>query len=378
MSSAVAEGHKSKVKSQKPRIFDFRLWTLHFLRPRIACGVYHTSYAEDMALRTTPSSRLRLTVIVLAAVLFPFVAGDYAVGEANRLGIAIIGAIGLNILVGFTGQISIAQGAFMAIGGYTTAIMTVTLGLPFWLSLPTAGLMTALIGAAFGTPSLRLKGLYLLIATLAAQVIVEWLILHMVWLTKGSSGIYGIKPPALGPLVFADRREFYFLTLAFVGLSVLFAANLFRTRIGRAFVAIRDHDIAASVIGVDLFRYKLLAFAVSSFYVGIAGALQAHDRLIVSPEYFNIGVSIEYLGMIIIGGLGTINGAIFGAAFIRLLPAALSILTAAIGLPNMNVGVLQQAVFGLAIVGFLVLEPHGLAKIWRDVKDYFRLWPFSY
>jgi branched-chain amino acid transport system permease protein len=238
--------------------------------------------------------------------------------------------------------------------------------------------MTAAIGAVFGIPSLRLKGLYLLITTLAAQVIVEWLILHLVWLTKGSSGIYGIKPPALGPLEFSDRRAFYFLMLGLVVAAVLFAANLFRTRIGRAFVAIRDQDIAASVIGVDLFRYKLLAFGVSSFYVGMAGALQAHDRQIVSPEYFNIGVSIEFLGMIIIGGLGSISGAIYGAAFIRLLPAALSMATAAIGLGGLNVGVLQQAVFGLAIVGFLILEPHGIAKIWRDVKDYFRLWPFSY
>jgi branched-chain amino acid transport system permease protein len=347
-------------------------------RPRIGCGVYHPTYADDMALRTTPASRIRLAIVLLGALLFPFVASDYAVGEANRLGIAIIGALGLNILVGFTGQISIAQGAFMAIGGYTTAIMTVNYGLPFWLSLPTAGLMTAAIGAVFGIPSLRLKGLYLLIATLAAQVIVEWLILHLVWLTKGSSGIYGIKPPAFGPLEFSDRRAFYFLMLTLVIIAVLFAANLFRTRIGRAFVAIRDQDIAASVIGVDLFRYKLLAFGVSSFYVGIAGALQAHDRLIVSPEYFNITVSIEFLGMIIIGGLGSLSGAIYGAAFIRLLPAALSMLTAAIGFAGANVGVLQQAVFGLAIVGFLIFEPYGIAKIWRDVKDYFRLWPFSY
>ena len=326
----------------------------------------------------TPAARVRLALVLLAAVLFPFVASDFAVGEVNRLFITIIGALGLNILVGFTGQISVAQGAFMAVGAYTTAIMTVTLGLPFWLSLPCAGLVTALIGALFGIPSLRLKGLYLLIATLAAQVIVEWLILHMVWLTKGPNGIYGIKPPAIGPLEFADRRAFYFLMLFFVVIAILFAANLFRTKIGRAFVAIRDQDIAASVIGVDLFRYKLLAFGVSSFYVGIAGALQAHDRLIVSPEYFNIGVSIEFLGMIIIGGLGSISGAIYGAAFIRLLPATLSILAGLIGLSTLNLAVLQQLVFGLAIVGFLIFEPHGIAKIWRDVKEYFHLWPFSY
>ena len=347
-------------------------------RPRIACGVYHSSYADDMALRTTPASRIRLVLVLAAAVLFPFVASDYWVGEANRLYIAIIGALGLNILVGFTGQISIAQGAFLAVGGYTTAIMTVTYGLPFWLSLPSAGLMTAAVGAVFGIPSLRLKGLYLLIATLAAQVIVEWVILRAVWLTKGPNGIYGIKPPAFGPLEFADRRAFYFLMLFLVAAAVLFAANLFRTRIGRAFVAIRDQDIAASVVGVDLFRYKLLAFAVSSFYVGVAGALQAHDRLIVSPEYFNIAVSIEYLGMIIIGGLGSISGAIYGAAFIRMLPTLLSLVIGAIGLGGMNVGILQQAVFGLAIVGFLIFEPYGIAKIWRDVKDYFKLWPFSY
>src|SRR5215211_5953660 len=260
---------------------------LEKFRPRIACGVYHSTYAEDMALRTTPAARIRLALVLAATLLFPFVASDYAVGEANRLGIAIIGALGLNILVGFTGQISVAQGAFLAIGGYTTAIMTVSLGLPFWLALPTAGITTAAVGALCGIPSLRLKGLYLLIATLAAQVIVEWLVLHLVWLTKGSNGIYGIKPPAIGPLEFSDRRAFYFLMLVLVIAAVLFAANLFRTRVGRAFVAI--------------------------------------------------------------GGLGSISGAIYGAAFIRLLPAALSMLTATLGLGGANVGVLQQAVFGLAI-----------------------------
>jgi branched-chain amino acid transport system permease protein len=374
VSSAVAVEGPAATSPRRQRTIRW----LEGLRPRIACGVYHTSYAEDSALRTTPAARIRLLLVAAAAVLFPFVASDFAVGEVNRLYIAIIGALGLNILVGFTGQISIAQGAFMAVGAYTTAIMTVSLGLPFWVSLPCAGLTTAAIGALFGIPSLRLKGLYLLIATLAAQVIMEWLILHMVWLTKGPNGIYGIKPPAIGPLEFSDRRAFYFLMLALLVVAIVFAANLFRTKIGRAFVAIRDQDIAASVIGVDLFRYKLLAFAVSSFYVGIAGALQAHDRLIVSPEYFNIGVSIEFLGMIIIGGLGSISGAIYGAAFIRLLPAALAMVTGAIGLGGVNIAVLQQAVFGLAIVGFLVFEPHGIAKIWRDVKDYFRLWPFSY
>jgi branched-chain amino acid transport system permease protein len=340
-------------------------------------GVFHTSYAADMALRTTPLARARLVLLLAAALAFGALAGRYELSVANQVGIAALGALGLNILVGFTGQISVAQGAFLGVGAYTSAYLTTRLGVPFWFALPAAGLVTAAVGGIFGIPSLRLKGLYLVIATLAAQVVIEWFIVHLVPITGGSQGIFGIPAPTLGPLVFDNERAYYFLTLASLALAVIGTANLFRTRVGRAFIAIRDQDIAASVVGIDLVRYKILAFAVSSFVVGVAGALQAHHDTVVSPEKFDILVSIEYLAMVIIGGLGTVSGSIYGAAFIRLLPIVLSTVARGIFGGAINVAT-REAIFGAAIVGFLILEPRGLAKLWHDVKDYFRLWPFKY
>ncbi|MDP9265327.1 MAG: branched-chain amino acid ABC transporter permease [Chloroflexota bacterium] len=344
---------------------------------RRECGVFHTTYEDDMALRATPLARARIALVILAALAFGILARNYELSVANQVGIAAVGAIGLNILVGFTGQISLAQGAFLGVGAYTSAYLTTRLGVPFWFALPAAGLVTAAVGGIFGIPSLRLKGLYLVIATLAAQVVIEWFMVHVVPITGGSQGIFGIPAPRLGPLVFDTERAYYFLTIAALGLTVLATANLFRTRVGRAFIAIRDQDIAASVIGIDLVRYKVLAFAVSSFVVGLAGALQAHHDLVVSPEKFDILVSIEYLGMVIIGGLGTVSGSIYGAAFIRLLPIVLSTVARGLFGGALNVAT-REAIFGAAIVGFLILEPRGLAKLWHDLKDYFRLWPFKY
>jgi branched-chain amino acid transport system permease protein len=345
---------------------------------RRECGIFHTTYAADMALRPTPLARARIAIVIFAALAFGALAGRYELSIANQVGLAAVGALGLNVLVGFTGQISVAQGAFLGVGAYTSAYLTTRVGVPFWVALPAAGLVTAAVGGVFGIPSLRLKGLYLVIATLAAQVVIEWFMIHLVPVTGGSQGIFGIPAPALGPLVFDTERAYYFLMLAALALAVLACANLFRSRAGRAFIAIRDQDIAASVVGVDVFRYKIIAFMVSSFIVGAAGALQAHHDLIVSPENFNLAVSIEYLGMVIIGGLGTVSGSLYGAAFIRLLPIALATVARSIPGVAVNVSVLKEAAFGVAIIGFLVLEPRGLAKVWRDIKDYFRLWPFKY
>ncbi len=347
----------------------------------IECGVFKRTYEEDMAFRHTALARWRIYLLLLAVVVFPFVASEYYVGIANLIGIAIIGALGLNILTGFTGQISVGQGAFLGVGAYTSAILATRIGLPFWLALPGAGLVTALVGSVFGIPSLRLKGLYLVIATLAGQVIIEWTIGHWVDLTGGSQGMTNIPSPAIGPLTFASRTSYYYLTYAIVLAATVFASNLFRSKVGRAFVAVRDRDIAAEAMGVHLFRYKILAFAVSSFYVGVAGSLWAHYLNMISPEHFTIGVSIEYLAMIIIGGLGTVSGSIFGAIFMTLLPVILRELTGPLSavLPITQVfNALREGIFGIVIIVFLIYEPHGLAKIWRNIKDYFRLWPFSY
>lgn len=341
-------------------------------------GIFHTTYQEDMALRPTPLMRLRLILVIAAVVVFPFLANNYQLTLANQIGIAAIGAIGLNILTGFTGQISLGQGAFMAIGAYSSGLLVVNLGLPWWLTIPISCVITAVVGAFFGIPSLRLKGLYLAIATLAAQQIIQWWITHSS-LTGGVEALVVPSPTLFGARVNTDFN-FYWVILFFLVLTVLYAVNLFRTKIGRAFIAIRDQDIAAEVMGVNIFRYKLLAFATSSFFVGLSGALLAQYRGIVNYERFTIETSIFYLAVIIIGGLGSISGSIYGAIFMTLLPAVLTNLGRAVGdvIPQGIIPFLQQGAFGITIILFLVFEPEGLAKIWRDIKDYFRLWPFSY
>jgi branched-chain amino acid transport system permease protein len=344
-------------------------------------GVFFTDYRADMALRRMPLEKARLALFAAAVLIFPFFADSYWLGLANQIAIATTGALGLNILVGYTGQISLGQGAFMAVGAYSAGILTARLGVPFWASIPLAALVTALIGLVFGLPSLRLKGLYLAIATLAAQQIVEWTVTHWTGLTGGTEALVVPAPTLFGQRMNTDFR-FYWIAMLTAAGTALFVANLFRSRVGRAFVAIRDQDIAASALGVDVFRYKLYAFATSSFFVGLAGALVAHYRTIVTWERFTIETSILYLAMIIIGGLGSISGSFFGAAFMMLLPAVINTIGRSLqGTAPAIAAVLpsvQQGVFGLVIILFLVLEPQGLAKLWRNVKDYFRVWPFSY
>lgn len=344
-------------------------------------GVFFTNYRSDMALRRLPLEKVRLGLFALFLVIFPFFASPYWLNLANQIGIATIGALGLNILVGYTGQISLGQGAFMAIGAYSAGILTARLGVPFWASIPVASLLTAAIGLIFGLPSLRLKGLYLAIATLAAQQIVEWTITHWTALTGGTEALVVPAPTLFGQRLNTDFRFYWIIALA-AGATALGVANLFRSRVGRAFVAIRDQDIAAAATGVNVFGYKLLAFATSSFVVGMAGALLAHYRSIVTWERFTIEVSILYLAMIIIGGLGTISGSFFGATLLVLLPALINTVGRSLQGTAPAVATilpaLQQGTFGLIIILFLILEPQGLAKLWRNVKDYFRVWPFSY
>ncbi|MEJ2486241.1 MAG: branched-chain amino acid ABC transporter permease [Anaerolineales bacterium] len=344
-------------------------------------GIFHTSYQRDMGLRRTYAQKIRIVVFILFILIFPFFANRYYLTLANQVGIAVIGAIGLNILVGFTGQISLGQGGFMAVGAYTAGILTTQYGIPWYISTLIACLLTAFVGAIFGIPSLRLKGLYLAIATLAAQVIILWVVTHWDALTGGVDALVVPNPTLFGLQLNTDFR-FYWVIWLLVGITSMVTINLFRTKYGRAFIAIRDQDIAASVMGINLFRYKLLSFAVSSFFVGMSGALIAHYRSIVTWERFTIDVSVTYLAMIIIGGLGSVSGSIFGATFITLLPAILTNLGRALRgfIPNVDtlIPYIQQATFGVVIILFLVFEPEGLKKIWEDIKDFFRLWPFSY
>jgi branched-chain amino acid transport system permease protein len=300
---------------------------------------------------------------------------------ANLVGVAIVAAVGLNILTGFAGQISLGHAAFVGIGAYTAAILTTRLGVPFLLCLPLSGLSAAVFGLIVGGPSMRMKGLYLCIATLAAQVIFEFIFVHWESMTGGIRGINLPAPVVLG-VVLDNEFKFYFVTLAVVIICVTAARNIFRTRVGRAFIAIRDRDISAELMGINLLRFKMYAFGISSFMAGVAGCLWVNFLRTVTPEHFPLLESIRYLAMIIVGGLGSVLGAIFGAIFMTLVPEilknTLGLLVDAFPQAMGYLFPLQQVVFGLLIVVFLVFEPHGLAEMWRRLKDYFRLWPFEY
>jgi len=349
-------------------------------------GVFKTSYAADMALYPLPIARWTMAALaILFIVVVPLFAGDYPVSVINLILIAIVGALGLNILVGYTGQISIGTGAFMSVGAYTAANLISHLHAPFWIALPAGGLMAAFIGTIVGIPSLRIKGIYLAIATLAAQLIIEWTINHVEWISGGVQASITIPRPTLFGHALRSEREIYFFLMFFVVLALVATLNLVRSRIGRAFIAIRDQDIAAEIIGINIFKYKLYAFAISSFYAGVTGVLESYYLGIANYEQFQIDVSIDYLAMVIIGGLGSVLGSVYGAIFVTLLPIATRLFLEQFGhvlfpgadllnvIPN-----LRLVIFGSLIIFFLVVEPEGLNRLWRNIRNYFRIWPFSY
>src|SRR5262245_2397041 len=350
------------------------------------CGVLKTSYEADMALYPLPIARWAVGILaVLFFLVIPLGLHEYYLSVANLVWIAIIGALGLNILVGYTGQVSIGHGAFMSVGAYTAANLVTRLGSPWPVNLLAAGLMAALVGSIVGIPSLRIKALYLAIATLAGQLIIEWTINHVTFISGGVQASIEVPRPRLGSMVLSSQRDMYYFMLVFVVLAIVGTMNLVRSRIGRAFIAIRDQDIAAEIIGIDIFHYKLLAFAISSFYAGVTGVLYTYFLGIANYEQFQIGVSIDYLAMIIVGGLGSVLGSIFGAIFITLLPIVIRLSMEAFGglilspqtvlnlIPN-----LRLMLFGALIVVFLVMEPDGLNRLWRNIRSYFRIWPFAY
>ncbi|MFH1091160.1 MAG: branched-chain amino acid ABC transporter permease [Pseudomonadota bacterium] len=369
------------------------------------CGLFHESYPKDERIFQTVWVKAWLAAFLVFLFTFPLFNDPLSQAINSNLThlfimimIYIIGAHGLNLLTGFTGQISLGHGAFMGVGAYTAGILAARLGWPVWLTLPAAGLMTAAVGMIFGVPSLRLKGLYLAIATMAAQFIIHYVMRNWTSMTGGSSGLIVPSASLFGFGIDTDKK-FYYLVLVIVILFTLFTKNLTRTRPGRAFVAIRDRYLAAEVIGVNLFKYRIMSFGVSSFYVGVAGGLLAYYSQIVSDEQFTIWLSIQYLGMCIIGGLGHVLGAVFGAVFMVVLPELLRIMAEALNQMTISpdfflgpaltsviksvfsfeiLGTLQEGIFGLIIILFLVFEPDGLAARWHTIRNYWKLWPFSY
>jgi len=348
------------------------------------CGNFREFYTQELTVFSTDFGRLWSAVgLMILFTAVPWLASPYMLYVINMVGIAAIAAMGLNILIGFTGQISLGHGAFLGVGAYAAAILASRFHIPFFATIPLAGLITAMVGMVFGIPSGRLKGLYLTIATLAGQFIIEYLLIHWETLTKGTAGI--TLPPTM-LLTFSlqgDLGFYYLIFITLIGMGWI-AINLTRTRYGRAFIAIRDNDRAAEGMGIPIFRYKLLSFGISSFYAGCAGALWASYMGSITVEPFNLALSVEYIAMVIIGGLGSIAGSIYGAIFITLLNEALRFMTGLlmnsgmVAASGLNMAPLREFVFGLAIVMFILVEPRGLAELWRIIRSSFRLWPFSY
>jgi branched-chain amino acid transport system permease protein len=341
-------------------------------------GDFVTSYAEADRIFRTPVQRTWFAGLLVLLGAFPFLAGDYLLYLACVLAIHLIATVGLNITTGFTGLISLGQAAFIGVGAYTAAFCA-NLGLPVLVSLPAGALAAALVGLAVGVPSLRIKGLYLAVATLAAQFLLGFVFREWEPATGGIRGT-NVPPADLFGLSFEGDRAMYWLIVPLAVLTTLAARNLLRTRVGRAFVAVRDRDLSAEVLGIDLFRTKLASFAIGAAYAGLAGGLWAYFFRAITPESFTLQLSIFYLAAIIVGGLGSILGSVLGAAFMTLIPevlrGAVALVAPVYPQAAVLVAPLREVVFGVLIIAFLILEPHGLAEIWRRIRRFFFLWPF--
>ncbi|MBA4379778.1 MAG: branched-chain amino acid ABC transporter permease [Anaerolinea sp.] len=353
---------------------------MSILRP---AGEFDTSYAYDMATIRQRWQWVLLIIFILALYTLPFYASKSTVSLVNRIGITIIAVQGLSLLTGYTGQISLGQAAFMTTGGYISALLVNYLGWSFFAALPIAALGAGVIGLIFGLPSLRVKGFYLAMATLAAQFIIPWFTRNAFpKILNGAQGL-NVQVPVLFGLKFDSPQRYIYITLTVLILCTIAAYNISRSRLGRAFVAVRDHDLAAELLGVNPFKYKLQAFFLAAVYAGLAGSLAAHSIRHLNSETFNLIDSVVFMGMLVIGGLGSNLGPIFGAIVVELLiegatlfgPFFISLFPATAA----GVGqALRPLFFGATLMLFLIFEPRGLAHRWKLLKAAWRLRPFSH
>jgi branched-chain amino acid transport system permease protein len=344
----------------------------------LGTGTFCEDYGRDMAIFHSRLQRVSVVSFIILLFACPLFSSDRVLTILTMMGIAVISVHGLNILTGYCGQISIGHAGFMAVGGYTSAILCAKLGVPFWVALPCAGLAAGLAGLIFGLPSLKIKGFYLIMATIAAHFIIIWTILQLYSITGGADGL-SLPRASIGSLSLSSKTNYFYMVMAFTCLSTLVAKNIVRTRAGRAFIAIRDNDLAAEVMGVSLWSYKLQAFFIGCVYAGVAGSLLIHYYSFASTDQFPFMDSVWYLGMLIVGGMGSTAGAVFGAVALKLLDELVTIAG-----PALSAVVAPQAAaslalisHGLVIIIFLIFEPRGLHHRWEMIKAYFRLWPFS-
>jgi branched-chain amino acid transport system permease protein len=336
--------------------------------------LFKTDYDQDLRLFKHGGQVFWYGLLFVVLLAAPWWASEYMMTQLHFIGIYSIVGLGLMLLVGFTGQISLGHAAFLAVGAYTEALLAAA-GWPFWLSLPCAALLSAAVGIVVGLPALRLKGIYLAIATLAFGVIAEEIAARWESLTGGNSGLH-VKPIELFGAKLDGDADFYYLVLALTAVCCIALANLLRSPTGRAFVAIRDSEISAACMGVNLARYKTLSFALSAALTGVGGALYAHKVSFISPEQFTLLVSIELVTLVILGGVGSLHGAVFGAAFIIVLPQLIAIAKDYLPAAVAGAAGLQSTVFGLVLIGFIIFEPMGLYGRWLKIRTWFELFPF--
>ena len=331
------------------------------------------SYWEDIRLFRYRSDFRWYLILVLLLLVWPLFAGDYYLSQFNVVFIYAIVAVGLMLLTGFTGQLSFGHVGFFGIGSYTSAIL-VSKGIPFLLALPAAGLLAAIIGIFVALPAIRLTGMYLMIMTLGFAFIVEEILARWESLTNGNMGLV-VESASIGPLSFDSEFSFYYLALLILILTLIAARNILRSPTGRAMISIRDSEVASQAIGVNLIKYKSIAFALSAFFAGIAGSLSAHKLSFISPESFNILESISYLAIIIIGGLGSLHGAVLGAAFLMLLPGVVIMIKDVLPHAIADQTGLEPLLMGAIIVLFILFEPMGIYGRWLKIKHYFEFFP---
>lgn len=343
-----------------------------------ASGYFRTRYEQDSVLIETRTQKVSLVALAAILTAYPFVAGPLTLDLANQVLLASIGAVALMLLTGYAGQISLGHAGLLAAGAFTAGILSREVAAPIWVTLPASALVGAVLGVIFGLPSLRLRGLYLAVSTLALHFIVIHLGSEYETKRGYSTGIV-IDPPGVGNWVLSDPRAWYFVLLAACTVSVLFSLNLLRSRTGRAWRAIHGREAVAEALGIDVKRAKLAAFVVSAALTSVAGCLFAYYRGFVSVEAFSLFLTIQYVAMVIIGGMGSILGAILGAVFVVLFPYLIEAAMDILGLTEMLSSVVfavNYAGFGLIMILFLVFEPQGLVGIWRRSQNWFLLWPF--
>jgi len=345
-------------------------------------GTYNVRYEQSMAIFRTRAQWILLALFLIALFTVPLYGSRYILSLISMIGITIIAVEGLGILTGYSGQLSVGQAAFVGVGAYTSVICMQRFEMPFLLAILCAGLASGLIGIIFGLAAVRIKGFYLAMTTLAAQFILGWCFLHLRSWTGGTEGLF-VKPATIGPLVFASAQSKYYLVMVITVIMIFFAKNLMRTRLGRALVAIRDNDLAAEVMGIDLLLYKLIAFFICCFFAGVAGTLYAEYVEFVNPVQYTLEDSILYVGMLIVGGMGSIMGPIFGVIFMKLLNEGALYLTPILtdmvpALGGAIFSALSTAVYAIVIILFLVFEPKGINYRWTIFKNQYRLYPFAY